>query len=177
MQTALARPWPAMLCLAANSLSLIVCPAILSLVLLSHSNFFFLSFLSPLLRDSRTFRLLSLSFSCVVLFTNSQKNCSPASTIGYHTRTPPPPPLGELAFGTDLDEESTPKQEAKTTISHAHRFTYVRVGIGKVRVRGRAGRSPVGSSTILLPISGRSRVRRPAQSSSASSIEFGPREL
>jgi len=30
LQTDLARPWPAMLCLAANSLSLIVCPAILS---------------------------------------------------------------------------------------------------------------------------------------------------
>lgn len=30
LQTDLARPWPAMLCLAASSLSLIVCPAILS---------------------------------------------------------------------------------------------------------------------------------------------------
>lgn len=45
LHTALARPWPAMLCLAANSLSLIVCPAIVSL-LLSHWNFLKLTYFS-----------------------------------------------------------------------------------------------------------------------------------
>ena len=73
MQTALARPWPAMLCLAANSLSLIVCPAILSLVLLSLELFlpffFFLLFFET--HAPFDFFLSRSLVSC--LFTNSQE--------------------------------------------------------------------------------------------------------
>lgn len=47
LQTDLARPWPAMLCLAASSLSFIVCPAILSL-LLSHWDFSVEQLLGPM---------------------------------------------------------------------------------------------------------------------------------